>query len=316
MQKTIVSLLLILCLLLPSAAFADCGCETCESCECEIHTQTAIVQQNTAVLIAKSETYVQTGVYIGASWWALTDGNRAFGKISPAEDQPVCPAKPPKSAFVGGCMDNGLVRKKGSMTVLTGADGLVYGLTSLDVKITLNADAVALVESIVRDRLEVDGITANAIIAATMWWQETTVTHIFFHPTAPMMWVGVVTVNGGRNTIDLWAGDWDGDGFPELGFCAGSSPTPVPTAEPTPEPTPVPVPESTPAPAAENTPAPQKTESRECSKAPMCVKNYYTTNIIQINNQVNIKSKVTNCQKVVAPVPSGRKGAQCIALGE
>ena len=165
------------------------------------------------------------GMYTGSAWWALTNEHRVFGKISPDENVGTLPANPPKAGRIGGCMDNGVVR----------------------------------------DRLAVDEVTANAVIAATMWWRADTVCHVFFLPDAPKMIVGCITANGGAVLIDLYAGDWDGDGALELGFCVGSIPAPTPT----------PVPEATPAP---------KTETRtECTVKKTCVKNVYVTNVVQIN---------------------------------
>lgn len=318
-MKKILSVLLSLVLLLSVPALADCGCDSCEACECAPYAQT-ILQANSSVLIAKSEITVQAGIYVGDAWFALTNENRVIGKISPFENQPVLPACPPARPYIGGCMENGLVRAKGSMAVMKDLSGAAFGLKSISVSIQIQQEHIALVESIVRNRLEVDEITANSIVAASMWWQETTVCHIFFLPSAPRVWVGTVTVNSGKAVIDLFAGDWNGDGIPEIGFTAGSSPaTPEPTLEPTPELAPepeiTPEPEETEKPAPDPTPAPrnERAETRKECKPPVCVKNYYTTNIIQINNQVNINSKVTNVQKVGAPC---RKDAQCVALGQ
>lgn len=286
-MKKLLSVLIALLLLVPAASLADCGCSSCESCECVTKSET--------VMIAKSETTAQSGVYIGSAWFALTSENRVIGKISPFENQPILPACPPEKPFIGGCVDNGLIRAKGSMCTLTDLNGIVFGLKSVSVSIQIQQEHISLVESIVRNRLEVDEITANSIIAASMWWQETTVCHIFFLPSASRVQVGTVTVNNGKAVILLYAGDFNGDGIPEIGFTAGSCPAPEPTPEPVSEPTPDPVPEKKP----------------ECSVQKTCVKNYYTTNIIQINNQVNINSKVTNVQRVSVPC---RKGVQCVTL--
>lgn len=299
-MKKLLSVLIALLLLVPASALADCGCSSCESCECSPSAQT-VLQASSSVLIAKSETTVQSGVYIGSAWFALTSENRVIGKISPFENHPILPACPPEKPFIGGCVDNGLIRAKGSMTTLTDLNGTVFGLKSVSVSIQIQKEYIALVESIVRNRLEVDEITANSIIAASMWWQETTVCHIFFLPSASRVPIGTVTVNNGKAVILLYAGDFNGDGIPEIGFTAGSCPAPEPTPEPVPEP--VPEPEPTPDPVPEKKP--------ECSVQKTCVKNYYTTNIIQINNQVNINSKVTNVQKVSVPC---RKGVQCVTL--
>ena len=251
-MKKLFAILTAMILMLPALGAADCGCG-CGACECG----------NNGVLIARSET-ATAGMYTGSAWWALTNEHRVFGKISPDENVGTLPANPPKAGRIGGCMDNGVIRDKHTMTVIS-AGGAVYGLTQVDVRIEIRREAVELVESIVRDRMAVDEVTANAVIAATMWWRSDTVCHMFFLPDAPKMIVGCITANGGAVLIDLYAGDWDGDGALELGFCVGSSPAPTPT----------PVPESTPAP---------KTETRtECTVKKTCVKNVYVTNVVQIN---------------------------------
>ena len=295
-MKKILSVLIALLLIVPAYAVADCGCDNCVSCECSRNTET-VIQSNSSVLIAKSETTVQSGIYIGEAWFALTSENRVIGKISPFENQPILPACPPQKPYIGGCMDNGLIREKGSMTTMTDLNGAVFGLKSVHVSIQIQQEHIGLVESIVHSRLEVDEITANSIIAASMWWQKNTVCHIFFLPSASRVWVGTVTVNNGKAIIGLYAGDFNGDGIPEIGFTAGS----CPKSEPTPEP----VPDPAPAPKAENT------ETRKVCQKTVCVRNYYTTNIIQINNQVNINSKVTNVQNV--NVPCG-KGVKCVTM--
>lgn len=304
-MKKLLSVLIALLLIVPASALADCGCSSCESCECVPKSET-VLQANSSVLIAKSETTVQSGIYIGSAWFALTSENRVIGKISPFENQPILPACPPEKPFIGGCVDNGLIRAKGSMTTMTDLNGIVFGLKSVSVSIQIQQEHIALVESIVRNRLEVDEITANSIIAASMWWQDTTVCHIFFLPSASRVQVGSVTVNNGKAIILLYAGDFNGDGIPEIGFAAGSCPAPEPTPEPVPEPEPVHEPEPTPDPVPEKKPG--------CSVQKTCVKKYYTTNIIQINNQVNVNSTVTNCQKVIAPIRE--KGVKCVQTAE
>lgn len=293
-MKKLLSALIALLLLVPASALADCGCSSCESCECVPKAET-VLQANSSVLIAKSETTVQSGIYIGSAWFALTGENRVIGKISPFENQPILPACPPEKPFIGGCVDNGLIRAKGSITTLTDLTGIVFGLKSVSVSVQIQQEYISLVESIVRNRLEVDEITANSIIAASMWWQENTVCHIFFLSSVSRVQVGTVTVNNGKATIVLYAGDFNGDGIHEIGFAAGSCPAPAP--EPTPEPV----------------PDPKLEKKPECTVQKTCVRNYYTTNIIQINNQVNINSKVTNVQKVNVPC---RKDAKCVTLDQ
>lgn len=265
-MKKLISLMLIAVMMLPALGAADCGCG-CGACICE--------EEARGVLIAKSETTVRANVFTGAAWWALTAGNRVFGKNGPFENVTAIPANPPRAAWIGGCLDNGIVREHNTMTVI--GDG--YGLTNVEATITLMPDAVELVGSIIRERLGVDEITVNTIIAATMWWEQSTVCHIFFLPEAPKMWVGTITA--GKAIIDLYAGDWAGDGTLVLGFMAGGSP-----ATPEPASTPEPV-------VIRETVYVKETVVREVVKEKTCVK------VIQVNNQININSTVTNSQKVI-----------------
>lgn len=260
-MKKLFAILTAMIMMLPALGAADCGCG-CGACACGTEA--------TGVLVARSETIIQTNVFCGASWWALTEGNRVFGKISPLEQVGTVPANPPRAAWIGGAMDNGLVRDHHTMTVI----GEGFGLTSIDVRIELRRDALELVESIVRDRLAVDTITANAIIAATMWWEQGTVCHVFFLP-GTAAWVGTITA--GRATIDLYAGDWGG--VLALGFVTGSSPAPTPTPEPHP------------------TPAPRTETRTEYTMKKTCVKNVYITNVVQIN----IAGKATQVVDVGKP---------------
>lgn len=271
MKKLISLVLVALMLTLPALGNADCGCG-CGACICGAEAA--------GVLIAKSETAIQANVFTGISWWALTVENRVFGKISPMEQVSAVAANPPRGAWIGGCVDNGVVRDKHTMTVI----GEGYGLTQVEVRIELRQEAVELVERILWERLEVDTITANAIIAATMWWEKSTVCHVFFLPDAAKMWAGTITA--GKNTIELYAGEWGG--VLVLGFVSGSCPAPTPEPEPeaTPAPTPVPV-------VIRETVYVKETVVREVVQEKACVK------VIQNNFQVNVNSTVTNTQKVI-----------------
>lgn len=281
-MKKLISMMLIAVMMLPALGAADCGCG-CGACICG-------AEARADVLIAKSETAVRAGYYAGSAWWALTAWHRVPGKVHPNEDVDALPANPPESAWIGGCVDNGLVREHSVMEVIT-IGGAVYGLSCVQISIQIREEYISLVESIVRERLDVEEITANAIIAATMWWQENTVCHIFFLPGAPRMNVGTITA--GKAAIDLYAGDWDGNGTLELGFVTGSAPAATPEPVATPEPEPEAAPAPTPEPVIiRDTVYIKETVVKEVVKEKTCV------TVVQNNFQVNINSTVTNCQKV------------------
>ena len=270
MKKMLTSLLaalMIVSLLLPSSALAECGCGECAECLCRPSGQIPFP-------IANSPAHSVSGVYIGASWWAVSENQLIVGKKAPDESVPVLPAQMPAKNYIRGCGDNGLIREKGAVRPLYGADGNLYGLKSLQVSVQIRQECLALVEGIVHDRLdEYAEINAANLIACTQWWAGETVCHIFFTSASAKIAVGTVTVNNGQDVIILYAGDFNGDGTLELGFAAGWN---------VPEPAPAPVPEKpTETPCAGKTPC-----QKQCKKG--CV-----------NIQINVLSIVKNCVEFI-----------------
>ena len=262
---SLLSLLLIASLLLPSAAMAECGgCGECAECLC----RPAVAE--TSVLIASSQSLSVVGSYTGVSFWALSESQHVIGLKAPDEQVPVLPIQPVGKSFIRGAVENGLIREKGTMQALY--NGAVYGFTQLEVAVQIKQEYVSLVETVVHERIGADAaVTANSIIASTNWWRNDTVSHIFFTTASVKIAVGTVTINNGQDVIILYAGDFNGDGTLELGFSAGWT-----VKEPEPEP----VPEN-----PTETPCVQKTPcQKQCKKG--C-----------INIQINLLSIVKNFVK-------------------
>jgi hypothetical protein len=267
MLNMLLALLIVVSLLLPSSGLAECGCGECAECVCNQAGQFPFP-------IANSPAHSVSGVYIGVSWWAVSESQLIIGKKAPDEAVPVLPAQIPSENYIRGCGDNGLIREKSAMRILCGADGDVYGLKSLQVSVQIRQEYLALVEGIVHQRLdEYAEMNAANLIACTQWWAGETVCHIFFTSASAKIAVGAVTVNNGQDVIILYAGDFNGDGALELGFAAGWN---------VPDPVPAPAPEKAPeAPCAGKTPCQKK-----------CGKGY-------VNIQINILSIVKNCVKFI-----------------
>lgn len=259
---SLLSLLMIVSMLLPSSALAECGCGECAECLCKAG--------QSSFPIAKSAGYAESGVYFGFSWWAVSESYLVIGKKAPDEAVPVLPAQCPVSDCVRGCVDNGLIREKGALRVLFDGNGMAVGLKKLQVTVQIRQEYLALVSGIVHERIDADAeMNAANIIACTNWWQNDTVSHIFFTTYSDRVPVGTVTVNGGKDVIILYAGDFNGDGTLELGFAAGWVTPPAPTPDPVPQ----------------KTPCTQKTPcQKQCKKG--C-----------INIQINLLSIVNNCVK-------------------
>ena len=260
-MKKLLSLVLALMMALMASvpALAECGCGECESCAC-----------TPGVLMAKSETVAVAGVYTGLSWWALSESQHVFGLKAPDEAVAALPAPSAGKSYIRGAVETGLIREKGTMQALYG--GAVYGLRSIEVTIRIKQEYIALAETIVHERLGADAeITANTLIACTNWWRGETVAHIFFTSSSARVAIGTVTVNGGADTILLYAGDFNGDGTLELGFAAGWT---VKQPEPPKSP--------------EKTPCDKK-PCQPCNKKP-CGKGSGCT----VNIQINILSIVKN----------------------
>ncbi len=214
MKKFLCMVLALMMALAAIPAAAECGCGECAECACN-----AGQIDVAGVLRARGESAAAAGVYSGASWWALAENQLVVGIKSLEELGSVLPMQTAGKPYIRGNVDNGLIREKGMLRAVIG--GVACGLTKVDIAVRIKTEYISLVESIVARRLEGVDMSANSVIACSQWWAGETVGHIFFTASAARIAVGVVSVNGGQDVIQLYAGDFDGDGAPELGFAAG-----------------------------------------------------------------------------------------------
>lgn len=168
--------------------------------------------------------YVQTNsvtntTFTDPSMWAISNNQMVIGKKSPVESVPILMPQCPTKTYVRGCVETGLIREKASM--IASVNGVTCGFTKLTAVVTIKSEYLEVVKTIVFNKLNEEELTANKIIACTMWWEGEAVSHIFFTSNSQVVAVGTVAFNGGRDVVILYMGDFDGDGSFELGFTAG-----------------------------------------------------------------------------------------------
>ena len=237
----------------------------------------------------------------GCAWFAVDTTRHIVGKWDAGAREEVFTATAEEAPFILGLLDNGIVRAKGELSY-TEMGGWVLGLTRLETSVEIYAEYAGQVGVIVEDRTG-EGMSAAAVIAATQWRTAGTIYHVFFLPDSPKAAVGVVRINGGRSSATLYAGEFEG--VLCLGFVTGGMPC-QPEEEPEPEATEEPEPQPTPEPVIiRETVVVKETVVRECVKQPVTV--------IQNNFQINYKSTVTNCQKVILSGGGcGGKSVHCV----
>ena len=279
-MKKILAIILILCLL-PIAALA-----------CEDTIPLPKIETGSAEALS------------GCAWFAIDETRHIVGKWNAEAHEEVFSATSEESPFILGLLDNGVVRAKGEVKY-TEIDGWVLGLTKLFCSMDVEAEYRELVSENVRYWTGEDEVTPATVIAATQRRTGTTIYHVFFLPETPKIPVITLWLNGGKNAVTIYAGIFEGE--MALGFVTGGIPC-QPTEEPEPETTPEPA--ATPEPVViRETVYYKETVVREIVQKPTCVK------VIQINNQLNINSAVTNCQRVILNSTIGGgcgKGVNCV----
>ena len=223
------------------------------SAECN---QTVYVSKNSAV----------NYTFTDCSFWVISNNQRVIGKKAPNETVSILPPQSPAYKYVCGCADTGLIREKAGMRAVYGES--LCGFTSVNAVVTIKPEYYSAVENVVINKLNEYDLTANKIIACTMWWDGNTVAHIFFTSISEKVAVGSVTLNNGKDAVILYMGDFDGDGSMELGFTAGWN-TETRNPEPSPSPN-----------------ASSKSDSKGCCKKGCVI-------------QINILSIVNNCFKAI-----------------
>lgn len=156
----------------------------------------------------------------GESWWAITTGMKVAGKISPEESAGINAGAGVCGAAVQGITENGILREKSAIRYTEGER--IVGLSRLKVGVTIETQYLETVKAIIFRRLgEETALCANSVISATLWWEGSTVCHIFYSNAAARVRVGAVMIEGAACPAELYMGDFDGDGERELGFAPG-----------------------------------------------------------------------------------------------
>lgn len=228
----------------------------------------------------------QSCLWSDASYWAITEDHFVAGIKSPGESVQRLPAQSVQNMGVRGFTENGLIRSQSLVRIIY-EQCTVIGLKQLtNVSVFIDPQYYGIVSEIVSRRLG-EGVLmcAQSIIASTLWRVDEYIGHIFFASDTNRFAVGHVTMNGGKNSTFLYAGDFDGNGTLELGFAPGWS---VRTASA----------------ATEQTIVIQNTyiNNKTCKK---------TINlIVQDNRQININSNVINNQKQIVVFNNASKNCQ------
>ena len=233
-------------------------------------------------------------VFTGCSSWAVVSSCRELaGIMSPDEPLDTLPVQTVSGDYIRGfAQAGGLIRVKTTVGLMRSAEAVIGLKAQNNVSIIILGEHLGTVAEITERRIGTEP-SAASIAAATLWIRGDQAAHIFWLQEANVFAVGQAVFNGGANSAILWAGDFDGDGYLELGFKFGVPfpSAPKPTEEPEPEATPEPEPEATPAPTAKPKPKPQATPEpcKPCEPAKVC---------FEIDLRVIVKGCVTLLKKV------------------
>lgn len=145
------------------------------------------------------------------------------------------------SAYVRGILDDGTILRGTGMALLQQVDNYWFGFTPFDVSIKILSGYDSLVQSIIMTRLETNTVNNSSIVASTLWFDGEHAGHIFYTTETAHMVVARLTFLKQNISVNIWAGDIDGDNQLELGFRPGvyiniptSEETPCPNSESTP----------------------------------------------------------------------------------
>ncbi len=176
--------------------------------------------------------------------WALSTNQHVTGILTPMKIETLLGPQNPPKPYIRGFLENGLVREKGLQRYIITEDGHYYGLTAVATNVIIFPQYKELVDSIVLEKCGYTPDSVMDYIFATMYFYDNYVGHMFFRSNIPAFYVGDVIVNKGKDSFKLYLGDWDEDGKYDLGFAAGwTQCKPKPEPEPEPDPIPVPKPE-------------------------------------------------------------------------
>ena len=230
-------------------------------------------------------------IFEGKSNWIVDENLLIVGIKDPAEQVPYLPVQSPKTTWPRGIVENGIIRTHGMAKIYTYED-VIAGFTELNVKFMIEEKYYDLVKMIVQRRVgESVEVCANSINAAAMWRYDHYFGQIFFTTNIDKIQIGIVQFNDipkGQNVTPVYVADFDGDGYPEIGYAPGwTECSPEPEPEPEPE-KPAPTPEKTP---DQNT----QQETSNCGKK-SCFKIELDLKLI-IKGCFNFAKQLCNCKK-------------------
>lgn len=222
-MKKLISMILMMSMILTLAAQSALACE-----QNAARTIPAIPQdEGTADNVYDDDVQV-----------AIEADTRTLYGVKDVTGEPPVVAEKMEGEIVRGFFDDGMNRTPGMAICSVMEDGTVVGLKTLtNVKTIIDPEQAERVAGIVARRMGEDVPVCNkTLMASTLWKIGNAVAHIFFQRSAMVVRVGIVIFNGGKDIAILYAGDFDGDGYWELGFMFGLQfPEWIPAVEPEPE---------------------------------------------------------------------------------
>lgn len=160
----------------------------------------------------------------GEALWAISTEQHVMGIIDPTKvENYFGPQEPPKP-YVRGFLENGLVREKGLQAYTISASGQLGGFTTLKTTVTIFPQFEEVVYDLVTDKCGYEPNSVTDYILATMYFTDEYVGHVFIKTNVPKFHVGTITITDKKDTIELYMGDFDLDGYMELGFAPGWTP--------------------------------------------------------------------------------------------
>lgn len=160
----------------------------------------------------------------GDSLWAISDQQHITGIIDPNKVENYFGPQEPEKPYIRGFLKNGLVREKGLQSYVVSTSGQFGGFTTMRVKLEIFPQYEEIVAEVVQQKCGYVPDDVFDYILATMYFEDSNVGHVFFKTNIPTYHVGTITVNNGKDTIELYMGDFDFDGQYDLGFAAGWTP--------------------------------------------------------------------------------------------
>lgn len=208
--------------------------------------------------------------------------------------------------YVRGIMNNGtIIRGAHGLASLTKIGDYYFGLTPVDIEVTIFEECKPLVQNIILNLVGTNEITNVTVIAASIWLENSRGAHIFYDEITRREHVGNACIVNQNAWFEIWAGDINLNDELEIGFipsggCPATKPEPEPDSESTPEPESEEEPSPTPTPENSdpnnevkvNIDTSTKTEIKVKTNSNSCTTNNITINTGNGNNTTNTNTKV------------------------